>query len=132
MLTVGLYFLTSIMENSHGELDKMASSPHQSHPSINKRAQLRCQLARQLEDSWNFEAANGELWQCVADLPKVGGLKLYLSHCVDACSVSQWQRRGKRQWKSHRNRLSHLSLNALPVFANGAVGFFFTPRKELI
>ena len=104
-------------------------------PSTDKPAQLRYQLARQLEESWNFAAARetmGELWQRVADLPNVKGLKLLLSHCVDACSVNQWQRRGKRQWKSHRNRLSHLSLNALPVFANGAVGFFFTTRKELI
>jgi len=30
-----------------------------------------------------------------------------------------------QQWNSHRNRLSHLSLN-------GAVGFFFTLRKELL
>lgn len=41
------------------------------------RAHLRCQLAKQLEQAWNFEAAReamGELWQRVGDLPDVQGL----------------------------------------------------------
>jgi hypothetical protein len=40
--------------------------------SINQRAQLRCQLASQLEDEGDYEAAReamGELWQRVGERP---------------------------------------------------------------
>lgn len=42
--------------------------------SPDQRAQLRCQLAKHLEQAWNFEAAReamGQLWQGVGDLPDV-------------------------------------------------------------
>jgi CheY-like chemotaxis protein len=45
--------------------------------SPDQRAQLRCQIARQLEQSWNFEAAReamGELWQGVGQRPALEGL----------------------------------------------------------
>jgi len=45
--------------------------------SIDQRAQLRCRLARQLEQAWNFEAAReamGELWQRVGERPVLEGL----------------------------------------------------------
>lgn len=45
--------------------------------SPNERAQLRCQLARQLELAWHFEAARdamGDLWQRVGDRPLLEGL----------------------------------------------------------
>ena len=45
--------------------------------SSDEQAQLRCQLAKQLEQAWNFEAAReamGQLWQRVGDLPDVKGL----------------------------------------------------------
>src|ERR1700750_2561877 len=48
-------------------------------PSLpkNKRAQLRCQLAKELEDVGNYEAAReamGELWSRVGQSPLVEGL----------------------------------------------------------
>jgi CheY-like chemotaxis protein len=45
--------------------------------SINQRAQLRCQLASQLEDEGDYEAARramGELWQVVGERPCLEGL----------------------------------------------------------
>jgi CheY-like chemotaxis protein len=45
--------------------------------SINQRAQLRCQLASQLEDEGDYEAARealGELWQRVGERPLLEGL----------------------------------------------------------
>jgi CheY-like chemotaxis protein/tetratricopeptide (TPR) repeat protein len=45
--------------------------------SVNERAQLRCQLAKQLELAWHFEAARkamGNLWQRVGERPAVEGL----------------------------------------------------------
>ena len=45
--------------------------------SPDEQAQLRCQLAKQLEQAWNFEAAReamGQLWQQVGDLPDLKGL----------------------------------------------------------
>jgi len=45
--------------------------------SINKRAQLRCKLAKQLEEAGNYEAARaamGELWQRVGERPTLGSL----------------------------------------------------------
>jgi transcriptional regulator with PAS, ATPase and Fis domain len=42
-----------------------------------ERTQLRCQLARELEDAGNYEAARGalgELWQCVGERPRLDGL----------------------------------------------------------
>ncbi len=45
--------------------------------SPDERAHLRCQLARQLEQGWNFEAAReamGELWQRVGERPRLEGL----------------------------------------------------------
>lgn len=45
--------------------------------STNKRAQLRCQLAKQLEEAGNFEAAReamGEFWQRVGEHPALEGL----------------------------------------------------------
>ena len=47
------------------------------HLSLDQRAQLRCQIARQLEQSWNFEAAReamGELWQGIGQRPALEGL----------------------------------------------------------
>jgi tetratricopeptide (TPR) repeat protein len=43
----------------------------------NERAQLRCQLAKQLEDSGNYEAAReamGDLWSRVGERPMLGEL----------------------------------------------------------
>ncbi|MDT5060548.1 MAG: two-component system, NtrC family, response regulator AtoC [Acidobacteriota bacterium] len=45
--------------------------------NLTDRALLRCQLAKELEDSGNYEAARsamGELWQRIGDCPKVDGL----------------------------------------------------------
>jgi tetratricopeptide (TPR) repeat protein len=45
--------------------------------SSSKRAQLRCQLARQFEDQGDYEAARvamGELWQRIGDWPLLDGL----------------------------------------------------------
>jgi tetratricopeptide (TPR) repeat protein len=45
--------------------------------SHNVRAQLRCKLAKQLEEAGNYEAAReamGELWQAVGETPVVEGL----------------------------------------------------------
>jgi len=45
--------------------------------SPNERGQLRCQLARQLELAWHFEAARdamGDLWQRVGERPVLEGL----------------------------------------------------------
>ena len=48
-------------------------------PSLSpqERAKLRCQLARQLEQAWNFEAAReamGHLWQRVGERPNLEGI----------------------------------------------------------
>ncbi|HEX8140686.1 MAG TPA: tetratricopeptide repeat protein [Pyrinomonadaceae bacterium] len=46
--------------------------------SYDQRAELRCQLARELEESGDHEAARqamGELWQRVGERPKVEGLE---------------------------------------------------------
>jgi tetratricopeptide (TPR) repeat protein len=48
-------------------------------PSLNpdQRAELRCQLAKGLEDAGDYEAARqvmGELWQCLGGRPKIEGL----------------------------------------------------------
>lgn len=46
--------------------------------SASERARLRCQLARQLELGWNFEAAReamGDLWQRVGERPVLEGLE---------------------------------------------------------
>lgn len=45
--------------------------------SRSERAQLRCQLARQLELGWHFEAARdamGDLWQRVGERPELEGV----------------------------------------------------------
>jgi hypothetical protein len=49
------------------------------NPSLSpsQRAQLRCQLAKELEEAGNFEAARkavGELWQRVGERPVLEGL----------------------------------------------------------
>ncbi len=52
------------------------------YPTISpeKRAQLRCRLAKRLEQAWNFEAAReamGHLWQRVGEPPDLEGLDEY-------------------------------------------------------
>jgi DNA-binding NtrC family response regulator len=45
--------------------------------SPNQQAQLRCQLARELEEAGDYEAARsamGELWQCIGERPQIDGL----------------------------------------------------------
>ena len=45
--------------------------------SFNQRAELRCQLARELENKGDYEAARqamSELWQRIGDYPKIEGL----------------------------------------------------------
>lgn len=54
------------------------------NPTLNfmERAQLRCQLAKELEDSGNYEAARaalGELWQRIGERPQLNGLDRYTS-----------------------------------------------------
>src|ERR1700754_5023220 len=55
-----------------------------SDPSLtyNERAQLRCQLAKQLEDIGNYEAARealGELWPRVGERPMLEELNLEIA-----------------------------------------------------
>jgi CheY-like chemotaxis protein len=60
--------------NSTKELLHQIADPRLSQ---NERAQLRCQLARQLEEEGNYEAAHevmGDLWQRVGERPVVEGL----------------------------------------------------------
>ena len=50
------------------------------NPSLNpnQRAELRCQLARELEDAGKYEQARealGELWQGIGKQPQVEGLE---------------------------------------------------------
>lgn len=48
--------------------------------SSNKRARLRCQLVKELEEAGNYEAARGamgELWQRVGERPKLDDLDLH-------------------------------------------------------
>nr|MBA3768564.1 tetratricopeptide repeat protein [Acidobacteriota bacterium] len=50
--------------------------------SREERVQLRCQLAKELEEAGNFEAARsamGELWQRIGDRPKLDGLDQHTS-----------------------------------------------------
>ena len=60
-----------------------------------KRAWLRCQLAKELEDSGNYEAARaamGELWQRVGEHPQIDGLDQHIAAEVllRAGSLSGW------------------------------------------
>jgi hypothetical protein len=46
--------------------------------SLNQKAELRCQLAREYEDTGEYKAARevmGELWQRIGERPKVEGLE---------------------------------------------------------
>jgi tetratricopeptide (TPR) repeat protein len=48
--------------------------------SADQQARLRCELARQLEQSWNFEAAReamGHLWRRVGERPGLEGINEY-------------------------------------------------------
>src|SRR3954465_3007766 len=63
--------------------------------SVTERAVLRCQLAKELEDSGNYEAARaamGELWQRVGERPQVNDLDRRTSAEVllRAGSLSGW------------------------------------------
>src|SRR5215210_7318980 len=45
--------------------------------SRNERVELRCRLAKELEEAGNYEAARnalGELWQRIGERPKIEGL----------------------------------------------------------
>lgn len=60
-----------------------------------ERARLRCQLAKELEEAGNYEAARsamGELWQRVGDRPQVGDLDQHTAATVllRAGSLSGW------------------------------------------
>jgi tetratricopeptide (TPR) repeat protein len=63
--------------------------------STDERAHLRCQLAKQLELAWNFEAARramGDLWQRIGEPPNLAGLEPQTSAEVllRAGSLSGW------------------------------------------
>ena len=48
----------------------------------NERAELRCRLAKELEEAGNYEAARnalGELWQRIGERPKVEGLDQHIA-----------------------------------------------------
>lgn len=50
--------------------------------SRDERAELRCRLAKELEDAGNYEAARnalGELWQRIGERPKVEGLDQHIA-----------------------------------------------------
>src|SRR5947209_15282961 len=74
--------LRTITDNLRGNPHMVISSRllHQiADPTLprNERARLRCQLAKELEDVGNYEAAReamGELWPCVGERPKLDGL----------------------------------------------------------
>ncbi|HEY0545683.1 MAG TPA: helix-turn-helix domain-containing protein [Pyrinomonadaceae bacterium] len=54
-------------------------NPHLSH---SQRAELSCEIARQLEDAGEYESARealSEFWQDISDKPKVGGLSQNLA-----------------------------------------------------
>ncbi|HEV7378063.1 MAG TPA: sigma 54-interacting transcriptional regulator [Pyrinomonadaceae bacterium] len=55
----------------HTSLLRQLDNPKLSH---NKRAELRCQLAKELEEAGNYEAARnalGELWRRIGERPKI-------------------------------------------------------------
>jgi CheY-like chemotaxis protein len=61
------------MNSTKGLLHHLADA----NLTLNQRAQLRCQLARQLEEEGDYEAARealGELWQRVGERPLLEGL----------------------------------------------------------
>ncbi|HYX71231.1 MAG TPA: hypothetical protein VE732_00550, partial [Nitrososphaera sp.] len=60
-----------------------------------ERAKLRCQLAKELEDSGNYEAARkamGELWRRIGERPQLDGLDEHTAALVllRAGSLSGW------------------------------------------
>jgi two-component system response regulator AtoC len=61
----------------------------------NERAELRCRLAKELEEAGNYEAARnalGELWQRIGESPKVEGLDQHIAAEVllRAGSLTGW------------------------------------------
>jgi transcriptional regulator with GAF, ATPase, and Fis domain len=63
--------------------------------SLNERAELRCRLAKELEEAGNYEAARnalGELWQRIGDRPKIEGLDKHIAAEVllRAGSLTGW------------------------------------------
>lgn len=63
--------------------------------SVVERARLRCRLAKELQDSGNYEAARdamGQLWQRIGERPQLDGLDPYVSAQVllRAGSLSGW------------------------------------------
>ncbi|MDT4955835.1 MAG: two-component system, NtrC family, response regulator AtoC [Acidobacteriota bacterium] len=63
--------------------------------SRNERAELRCRLAKELEDAGNYEAARnalGELWQNIGKRPKIEGLNQHIAAEVllRAGSLTGW------------------------------------------
>src|SRR2546423_593336 len=83
---------TVIRMNSAADLLRRIDDPNL---SVNERAQLRCHLARDLEEAGDYEAARsamGELWQQVGERPKIEGLDRRTAAEVILCvgSLSGW------------------------------------------
>lgn len=88
--------------------------------SIDERAQLRCQLAKQLELAWNFEAARramGDLWQRVGEPPNLAGLEQQTSAEVllRAGSLSGWIG-SSRQIEGAQEVAKNLITNSIEIF----------------
>lgn len=88
--------------------------------SPNERAQLRCQLARQLELAWHFEAARdamGDLWQRVGERPVLEGLDQATSALVllRAGSLTGWIG-SSRQLEGSQETAKNLITESITIF----------------
>lgn len=76
----------------HTSLLRQLDNPGLNH---NERAELRCQLAKELEEAGNYEAARnalGELWQRIGEHPKIESLDQHIAAEVllRAGSLTGW------------------------------------------
>jgi two-component system NtrC family response regulator len=76
----------------HTSLLRQLDAPGLNH---NERVELRCRLAKELEEAGNYEAARnalGELWRCIGERPKIKGLAPHIAAEVllRAGSLAGW------------------------------------------
>lgn len=91
--------------------------------SPNERAQLRCQVARQLELAWHFESARdamGDLWQRVGERPVLEGLDQTTSAEVllRVGSLTGWIG-SSRQIEGSQETAKNLITESITIFDEG-------------
>jgi transcriptional regulator with PAS, ATPase and Fis domain len=117
----------------HTSLLRQLDSPKLSH---NERAELRCQLAKELEEAGNYEAARnalGELWQRIGEHPKIEGLEQRMAAEVllRAGSLTGWIG-SSRQIEGAQEIAKNLVSQSMTVFESlGEVEKAFEAKTDL-